>query len=141
VNIVVDANVMVAALIQHGIVRELILGHPGAFLTPETCLTEVWENRSDWNRREVPDDQVRRAIDALTADFITVLPRSTYRDMETEASTLISDPDDVPVVALALAIDNQGVWTFNTRDFLTPRLQTRIRVLGTTDVKGILSEP
>lgn len=79
-NIVVDANVMVAALIQHGIVRELILGHPGAFLTPETCLTEVWENRPDWNRRKAPDDQVRRAIDALTADFITVLPRSTYRD-------------------------------------------------------------
>ncbi len=75
-NIIVDTNVIVAALIQRGIVRELILRRP--------------------------------------------------------------DPDDVPVVALALAVDNEGIWTFNTKDFSDPRLLPRLRILGTAEVKSLL---
>jgi len=40
-----DTNVIVAALIQKGIVRELLLGHPDVFVTPEECIREVRENR------------------------------------------------------------------------------------------------
>ena len=125
-NIIVDANVIVAALIQRGIVRQLVLAHPGAFLTPDACVDEVWDNREDWNRRRVPEALVREALDLLTEHFIAVLPRLAYREREEEARTLIRDPDDVPVVALALAVDNRGVWTFNTRDFSGSALLARI---------------
>lgn len=140
-TIIVDTNVLVAALIQRGIVRELVLGHPSEFLTPETCVEEVWNNREDWNRKGVPGPIVREAIDILVEDFVSVVPRSVYRVVEEEATKLIRDPDDVPVVALALAVDNRGVWTFNTKDFSGPRLLERIRVLGTGEVKAILTTP
>ena len=120
-SIVLDTNVIVAALIQKGIVRELILDHPGAFSTPEACIDEVWENREAWNRRQVAEAIVREALAFLSEDFITVVPRSVYREKEAEAAALIRDPDDVPVVALALSVDNEGIWTFNTRDFVTPQ--------------------
>jgi predicted nucleic acid-binding protein len=41
-NVIVDTNVIVAALIRRGVVRELVLAHPGVFLTPESCIREVW---------------------------------------------------------------------------------------------------
>ena len=59
-NIIVDTNVIVAALIQRGIVRELILRRPGVFMTPDACVREVWENRDDWNRKKVPETLVIR---------------------------------------------------------------------------------
>jgi predicted nucleic acid-binding protein len=137
-SIVVDTNVLVAALIQRGIVRELLLDLPGAFLTPESCAAEVWEKRGDWNRRRVPDAVVREALDLLTEEFVIVVPRSSYAAMEREAAALIQDPDDVPVVALALSVDNEGIWTFNTRDFDTPPVRSRCRILSTSDVKAVL---
>jgi predicted nucleic acid-binding protein len=140
-TLIVDTNVLVAALIQRGIVRELVLSHAGEFLTPDSCVEEVWDNRGDWNRKGIPDPTVRAAIDVLTEDFVSVVPRSVYVDKEGEASTLIRDPDDVPVVALALAVDNRGVWTFNTKDFSGPGLLARIRVLGTAEVKALLTLP
>lgn len=138
-SIVVDTNVIVAALIQKGIVRELVLDHPGAFLTPESCITEVWGNREDWNRKRVPEAVVKEALDFLTEAFIVVVPRSVYQEEEAEAAVLIQDPDDVPVVALALAVDNEGIWTFNTRDFATRAVTSRCRILGAADVKSLLA--
>ena len=138
-NIIVDTNVIVAALIQRGIVRELILRRPGVFMTAEACVLEVWENRHDWNRKKVPEALVKEALDFLTDEFVSVVPRSAYREKEGEAAGLIRDPDDVPVVALALAVDNEGIWTFNTKDFSDPRLLPRLRILGTAEVKSRLA--
>jgi predicted nucleic acid-binding protein len=137
-NIVIDTNVIVAAPIQRGIVRELILRRPGVFMTAEACIPEVWENRHDWNRKKVPEPLVKEALDFLTDEFVNVIPRSAYRGKEGEAANLIRDPDDVPVVALALAVDNEGIWTFNTKDFSDPRLLSRFRILGTAEVKARL---
>ena len=81
------------------------------------------------------------ALDLLTEEFVIVVPRSAYIGEEEEAATLIRDPDDVPVVALALAVDNEGVWTFNTKDFSDPRLLSRTRILSTAEVKSLLSAP
>lgn len=119
--------------------RELLLGRPGVFITPETCVREVWENRKNWNRKKIPEALVKEALDFLTEEFVGVVPRSAYREREDEAANLIPDPDDVPVVALALAVDNEGIWTFNTKDFSDPRLSSRCRILGTADVKSLLS--
>jgi len=138
-NIIVDTNVIVAALIQRGIVRELILRRPGVFMTAEACVREVWENRDDLNRKKVPETLVKEALDLLTDEFVSVVPRSAYKEKEDEAAGLIRDPDDVPVVALALAVDNEGIWTFNTKDFSEPRLLSRSRILGTAEVKSLLS--
>jgi predicted nucleic acid-binding protein len=81
---------------------------------------------------------VKEALDFLTDEFVNVIPRSAYRGKEGEAANLIRDPDDVPVVALALAVDNEGIWTFNTKDFSGPRLLSRFRILGTAKVKARL---
>src|SRR6266508_415641 len=64
------------------IVRELILRRPGVFMTAEACVREVWENRDDWNRKKVPETLVKEALGFLTDEFVTVVPRSAYREKE-----------------------------------------------------------
>jgi len=140
-SVIVDTNVLVAALLQAGIVRELILGHPHSFVTPDACVAELWDHREEWNRRGLSEGILGEAIDLLTEYFVSTIPRPAYQEKEGEARSLIRDPDDVPVVALALALDNRGVWTFNTKDFSGPRLLARIRVLTTSEVKAILTTP
>ena len=108
-NIVIDTNVIVASLIRKGIVRELLVGHRGVFMTPESCADEVWGRRGAWNRRGVPEAEIAEALSWLTENIVAVMPRSVYRDREGEAAALIADPDDVPVVALALRFDNDGI--------------------------------
>ena len=137
-NIVVDTNVIVASLIRKGIVRELLVGHRGVFMTPESCIDEVWERRGAWNRRGVPDAEIAEALSWLTENIVAVMPRSVYRDREGEAKALIADPDDVPVVALALRFDNDGIWTFHTKDFSGAELLARVRVLTTGEVRWFL---
>ena len=137
-NIVIDTNVIVASLIRKGIVRELLVGHRGVFMTPESCIDEVWERRGAWNRRGVPDAEIAEALSWLTENIVAVMPRSVYRDREGEARALIADPDDVPVVALALSFDNDGTWTFNTKDFSRAELLARVRVLTTGDVRWLI---
>jgi len=137
-TIIVDTNVIIATLIRAGIVRGILTGHPGTFATPASCLEESWETRGDWNRQGVPEDVIREALDLLARRVVIVVPDSEFQGRLAEAAGLIPDPDDAPVVALALAIDNEGIWTFNTRDFAPPRLLARVRVLTTGDVKRLL---
>jgi len=139
-NIVIDTNVIVAALIRGGVVRALLLRSPGVFLTPESCIEEAWETRASWNRGEIPEDEIEEALEWLVERVLIVVPRSSYRDREGEAATLIAGPDDVPVVALALSITNEGIWTFNTRDFSGSDLILRTRVLTTSEVKSIVMD-
>jgi predicted nucleic acid-binding protein len=110
-------------------------------MTPESCIREAWERRGAWNRRNIPDARLSDALAWLAQEVLVVEPQSAFRDREGEASALTPDADDVPVIALALQVRNEGVWTFNTKDFSLPELLARIRVLTTDDVRSLLAEP
>jgi len=73
-SIVIDTNVIVASLIRKGIVRELLVGHRGVFMTPESCIDEVWERRGAWNRRQVLDAEIAEALSWLTENSVADAP-------------------------------------------------------------------
>ena len=50
------------------------------------------------------------------------------------AERMIMDPDDVSFIALALSIENEGIWTFNTTDFMRVEVTELIDILTTKDV-------
>jgi predicted nucleic acid-binding protein len=119
-------------------VRELLLGYPGSFITPRFCIEEIWEHRDVWERGCCDDEELREVIDLLAADILVVAPEGVYSSKAEEARFLTDDPDDIPVIALALAIDNDGLWTFNKKDFAKPALRSRIKILGTSEVCRLL---
>ncbi len=132
--IIVDTNVIMAFLLTRGITHRIIAAHKDVFISPEHCFSEVWEHREAWNRNHVTDEALREILDGVKRLFIYPVPDAVGHPAMAEASGLIADPDDVPVVALALSVHNEGVWTYDTKHFCTGTLKKRIRVLSTSDV-------
>lgn len=133
-TVVVDTNVLIAMLIKKGVVREVIINNPGEFITPEWCIEELWKHRDVWNRNQLDEQELFSIIQELRGYYILVVPKEDYVKSEKKASELIKDPNDVPILALALAVDNKGIWTFNTTDFETKEIQEHISILSTKDV-------
>jgi len=138
-TVIIDTNVLIAMLIKKGIVRELIINNPGEFITPDWCLEEAWEHRSVWNKNNLDDDDLFEILKELREYFVLVVPKDDYIEFENEASKLIQDKNDIPILALALAIDNKGIWTFNTKDFKTEKIQKQVNIISTKEVKKLFS--
>jgi predicted nucleic acid-binding protein len=65
--------------------------------------------------------------------LIAISPE-VYSPYISEGEKLTDDKEDAPIIALALSVDNEGIWTYNTKHFKTEVFGERIRVLSTKDV-------
>jgi predicted nucleic acid-binding protein len=135
--IIVDTNVIMAFLLTKGITNRIISAHKDVFITPEHCYNEIWEHRDVWNRHNLPDDELNELLLGVRQFFIYPVSEEVYRENMDAATKLIADPDDAPILALALSIHNEGVWTYDTKHFQTENVRSKIRVLGTADVLKI----
>ena len=132
--IILDANVIMAFLLTKGITRQIIASHKDVFITPEYCFGEIWEHKEVWNKRGLPDGGLKEIMDDVKRFLIYPIHEAVYEDKLEEASKLIKDPDDVPIVALALAVHNEGIWTYDKKHFSTDVLKAKVRILNTSDV-------
>ena len=119
--------------IKPGIVRKIIIDNHDRFVAPDYMFKEAWENRSYWNKNAVPDNQLEELFER-SYDYIGKIPNNVYHERMEQARKLISDPDDVSFIALALSVKNEGIWTFNTTDFMRDEITDIIRILTTKDV-------
>ncbi len=73
-------------------------------------------------------------MDDVKRLFIMPVSQDVYDQYISAAEKLTDDKDDAPVIALALSIDNEGIWTHNIKHFRQKKFGERIRVLSTQDV-------
>jgi len=132
--IIVDTNVILAFLITDGVTRKIITNNKDVFITPEHCFKEVWEHRDKWNSHRLSDAKLYQVLEKVKKLFILSVKEKVYKDALQEASKLIDDPDDVPVIALALSVDNEGIWTYDVKHFDTKKIKEKIKILKTKDV-------
>ncbi|MFA5772348.1 MAG: PIN domain-containing protein [Thermoplasmata archaeon] len=116
-TVIVDTNVVIAALIKDGVVRRILVGNPGAWVMPDTCFEEIWRHRGRWNRHNVGDNELKTILDEFVEDYVFLLSSEVYNEKMSAAEKLSIDQDDAPVIALALSVENEGIWTFNTKHF------------------------
>jgi predicted nucleic acid-binding protein len=135
-TVILDSNVLIAALIKPGIVRATVIGHPGEWLVPEAIFDEAWEHRDVWNRNRLPDTELHAVLSLLSDGFVDIVSENVYRPKEAAARRLVSDADDWPLAALALSVENDGIWTFNRRHLENVK-RRKIRLLNTSDVVRI----
>ena len=112
-GLVLDANILIRAVFGRR-VREILEFYEdvASFCSPDVCFQDA--------RKYIPDLSERRAVDSAIG--LTVLEkigrivepvdRSLYEDFENIARerVLARDPDDWPIVALALLLDFP-IWT------------------------------
>jgi predicted nucleic acid-binding protein len=137
-RLVLDTNILIAALIKDSITRRILLLPDLEFLLPAFALDELEKHRGKIVRAaRLKRDELDLLLTLLLTS-VTVVPFERIAPYLPEADILIGviDPDDVPFVALALAEDHDGIWS-NDRAFerlpgiqcwTTPRLKTHLRL-------------
>jgi predicted nucleic acid-binding protein len=112
VKLVVDANVVISALIADSKTRELVVTLKPELLTPEVIHGEIGNHEALIVEKSGMDaDRVQQFIDLLFR-YIETVPASEFYPYIEEAEEAIGDidPDDVLYVACALARE-AGVWS------------------------------
>ncbi|QLG48663.1 PIN domain-containing protein [Natrinema halophilum] len=109
---VIDANVVISALIADSKTRELIVTLEPNLLTPEFVHNEI-ENYEEpiVEKSGLTPDRVTQFIDLLF-QYIEVVPASEFYPYIEQAEKAIgdTDPDDVLYIACALASD-ANIWS------------------------------
>ena len=111
-KLVVDANVVISALIADSKTRELVVTLKPELLTPEVIHGEIGNHEALIIEKSGMDaDRVQQFIDLLFR-YIETVPASEFYPYIEEAEEAIGDidPDDVLYVACALARE-AGVWS------------------------------
>ena len=111
-KLVVDANVVISALIADSKTRELVVTLKPELLTPEVIHGEIGNHEALIVEKSGMDaDRVQQFIDLLFP-YIETVPASEFYPYIEEAEEAIGDidPDDVLYVACALARE-AGVWS------------------------------
>jgi predicted nucleic acid-binding protein len=111
-KLVVDANVVISALIADSKTRELIVTLNPELLTPEVVHDEIGDQEAlIVEKSGMGVERVRQFINLLF-QYIETVPASEFYPYIKEAEEAVgnTDPDDVLYVACALARD-AGVWS------------------------------
>ena len=131
-ELVVDANILVAGFLRAAVTRELLLDGRLTLSTPEYAVLEteriLLTPRIQRRFGKLSPEQVKLAL-ATTASNVQVLSETIYRANLPEAKKLAPDPADIPYFALALHL-NIPLWS---NDILLKE-QDRIVVYTTQEV-------
>ena len=132
VVLVVDTNEIISALIKDSFRRKILLSPGYRFYAPDFALEEINKHIDTVVKKSKLDrKQVKLLLDMLL-ERVSVVEFEAYKDNYPLAEQLIGgiDKNDVPFVALALSIKNDGIRT-DDGHFLE---QNKIKIWNTKDL-------
>lgn len=112
-RLVLNTNILISALIKDSVIRKVLLLPFFEWLLPEYALEEInshiniISDKSNLGKEEI--DLVLRIL----LDNVTIVSKHEMKDFLSKADKKIGyvDKKDIPFVALAYAISNDGIWT------------------------------
>ena len=129
-ELIVDANVLLAALLKEAITRELLLDSRLKLYAPEYLISEtlhlIKKNTKIQKRMGLSLKAIEENFYLLTQEIETY-PRKTYASFMEEAYKIAPHKEDASYLALALAL-NLPVWS-NDKGI---QAQSRVKVYSTT---------
>jgi predicted nucleic acid-binding protein len=111
-KVVVDANVVMAALNKPSITREVLLYPYIDYYSPSYLLEEIKEHEDEIATKA--GENYREALNMIMKKLI-IIGYDSYKAKMGEADKIIGhiDKDDVQYIALALALDVDGIWSYD----------------------------
>ena len=136
-KLVIDTNVLIAALLKDSVTRELLLSPSMEFLLPEFALEEIKAHGSALSRRSGLTLEEIDLILSVLLERVSIVRASQIKPYMKRADRIVGDKDplDAPFVALALATSNDGIWS-NDRHFAGIK---EIKVWRTRDLLSLRS--
>ncbi len=135
-ELVVDANILVAGFLRSALTRELLLDERLILYAPEYSLTETDQvlHRSHIRRKlgDLSPKEIRSILSVITAR-IQILHRRTYEPKLALARKISPDPADIPYLAVALYL-RAPLWSNDS----ALRTQRSISVYTTEELLELL---
>lgn len=135
-KLVVDANIVLAALIRDSTTRRLLLDGRLELVGPDALKTEVLKHvEADPEiprKTNLPVEALRDLLRQVSADIV-IVPKSQYARILAFSLKLAPHPEDAPYLALALK-EHCPVWSNDTQ----LKRQRRVRVLSTVELLALI---
>jgi putative PIN family toxin of toxin-antitoxin system len=111
-EVVIDANIFVAALLKKGATRKLLLNDELVLYAPEYLIEELFDHLQEF---ETKSHLSRIALEELVKVLVIeskmiVVPKDELQPYMKKADEISPDPDDVMYFATALK-QNIGIWS------------------------------
>lgn len=133
---IVDTNRIIAGLLRDSTSRKILLNKRFEFYAPDYLLLEIQKHKKLILKKSKLSKSKLQIIFDLLIERINIVPKSKIEGYINEAKEIIGDidPDDVPFIALALAIPNNGIWS----DDKHLKKQNTVKIWSTKDMTQIL---
>jgi len=131
-NLVIDANVIFSALIRDSVSRQILKESGWKFYYPEKGLEKIEKYRNYIIKKTKLDEEGFEELLDSILDCVELISDEVFVHNFPESTRLIGhiDVEDVSYLALALSIDNDGIWS-DDRHF---EKQNKVRVWKTEDI-------
>ena len=130
-NIVIDTNILISALIKDSTTRKILFESEMEFYYPDVSLKELQKHeKMILEKSGMTEEEYSKVLDDILLR-VNIVQMELFKDKLWEASNLIGniDADDVVFLAVALWI-NGFVWS-EDKDF---EKQNKIKILKTKDL-------
>lgn len=131
--LVVDANILFAALIKNSLTAELMFNADFKLYTCEFIIGEFFKHEKDILKKTHRTREQFITIMHQLKDIITVIPEEEYSIQMIEAKKFSPDPDDVMYLALAMKL-NTAIWSNDER----LKKQNKVAIYKTSDLMKLV---
>lgn len=137
-KIIVDTNIFIAALLKDSVIRKMILYSNFEFYTINSVLEEIFKYRDYIIEKSEKDNYYFVKILHLLLENVHIINDNLVDGKMEYAKSMMKDIDikDSPLLAAALAIDCDGIWS-DDKHLL---MQGIVRVYTTEDISVLLGE-
>ena len=135
-RLVVDANILIAALLKDAATRELLLKEEIDFFAPEQLLNELkhlLKNPKIRRRLKLDDEDLYELTSAIFSG-IEFVPEQIFISSIKQSLCLVTHPEDAPYIALSLAL-KIPLWSNDS----SLKEQTVVKVITTSELIKLLA--
>lgn len=133
-NLVIDSNCLISALIFSGKSRELITSLKLSLCSPEEIINETLAHKNEIiSKAKISEEDFNLLLNILLSR-IKIISLDSLKHLEEKAKCLVTHPEDIPFMALALS-KKIPIWS----DDKALKQQSEIKVISTTELINIFS--
>ena len=135
-NIIIDTNIFVSAILKDSMTRKILINAQENFLFPEYILEELRKHRNLFLKKSGLNENDYDLLIHTLLEYVTLVSDEAIETQLDESRKLIEhiDPKDVVFVACGLVFLDSVIWS-NDTDL---KKQKRIGVLNTKEIIEVL---
>ncbi|HLC85365.1 MAG TPA: PIN domain-containing protein [Candidatus Nanoarchaeia archaeon] len=134
-DLIVDANILFAALVKDGLSAELLFVDSLNLFSPDFIFEEYEAHKEEILDKTHRTDEEFFHLTEILKRQITLIPLEQLSCFITEAESISPDPKDVPYIAAAMKL-NAAIWSHDNH----LKTQQRITVYSTQEIHTLVNK-